>query len=773
MNKNNKTSNLRQQDPFLQREQQRYEKPLPSREWISQVLEQIGVPLTIKKLAKTLSIHRSEFDFFERRIKAMVRDGQAYINRAGNVCTAEKLALIKCKIAAHKDGFGFAIPLNKTGQKDLVLYARQMQGLMNGDIVTVRPSGFDRKGRQEGQVLEIIERANTDVVARVYMEHGVWIAVPEDKRLSGHIILEASAKQPSVQSGQVVVVKITAYPKAHHPAMGVITEILGNYADSGMEIEIAVRKHHLPHVFSDACLTASKKIPKTVRKTDLKNRVDLRDLNLVTIDGETARDFDDAVFAEKIGRNFRLVVAIADVSHYVPEGLAIDIDAYERSTSVYFPRRVIPMLPEALSNGICSLIPEVDRLCMVCDMTITSTGNIKTYQFYPAVMHSKARLTYTQVAQWLESKETHPLEKEINTLHKLYQVLSKKRHQRGAMEFDGQETQMIFNDEGKIERIEPIFRNDAHRLIEECMLCANVCAAEFLLSHQHPALFRSHLGPTTEKLATLQEQLALVGLHLEGGSDPTPKDYAQLFTQLEGRADKTLLQIMLLRSMQQAVYEPNNQGHFGLAYDAYAHFTSPIRRYPDLLVHRAIKAVLHQQTYQPKHSWQEMGIHCSHEERRADEASKDVENWLKTYYMQDKIGEVFEGTISGLTGFGLFIMLDGLYTEGMIHISELGQDYFNFRPEIMAIEGERTKVSFKLGDRVVVKVARADLDNCRVELLLISGGSKGKTARTKTIDSHNTKQKESKKPHQQKNKRAPLKKPIKNNTNKSKKKQAI
>ena len=530
----------------------------------------------------------------------------------------------------------------------------------------------------------------------------------------------------------MVNVAITTYPHKIYPAMGEVVEVLGNYADPGMEIEIALRKHNLPHLFSSECIKVSQKISPTVRKTDLKKRMDLRHLNLVTIDGEDARDFDDAVYVEKKGQNFRLVVAIADVSHYVTDGSAIDVDAYERATSVYFPRKVIPMLPEALSNGICSLMPGVERLCMVCDMEITRTGNMKAYQFYPAVMHSAARLTYTQVAKWLETDEKHDLYHEINALNQLYKVLKKKREVRGAMEFDEQETRMIFNESGKIERIEPVFRNDAHCLIEEFMLSANVCAADFLLKNKHAGLYRNHLGPTEEKLAVLKEQLALVGLTLDGGDEPTPKDYAKLFTQIATRQDKSLLQMMLLRSMRQAQYEPENEGHFGLAYEAYAHFTSPIRRYPDLLVHRAIKAILNEQVYEPIYQWQEMGKHCSQCERRAEEASRDVEKWLKTYYMQDKIGMVLEGTVSGMSSFGLFVMLDNLYIEGMIHISELGQDYYHYRPEVMAIEGERTKVCYKIGDRMVAKVVRADLDTCRVDLLPLTAGENSNKGSKKT-----------------------------------------
>ena len=732
MNKNIKSLNLREKDPFLKREKQRYEHPLPSREWIIELLEQKGVPSKIEVLARELSITEEEYEFFERRLKAMARDGQVLINRRGAVCAADKLDLVKCRVEAHKDGFGFAVPLTPTKDGDFVLYERQMRGIMHGDIVTVRPAGIDRRGRREGTVLDIVERAQSKVVGRFYMDRGVAILEAEDKRLNQSIVLEPdSVAHFKPESGQVIVGEIETYPEQNRPAVAKIIEVLGDYADSGMEIEIAVRKHHLPHQFSEACAKAAKKIPDHVRKSDLKGRVDLRDLPLVTIDGETARDFDDAVFAEKIGRNYRLVVAIADVSHYVRPDDAIDTDAQERSTSVYFPRRVIPMLPENLSNGICSLNPDVERLCMVCDMVITYAGNIKEYRFYPAVMRSHARLTYNQVWDWISDDLDHPHKAQIDTLYKLFKILQKKRFERGAVEFESVETQMLFDNNGKIEKIVPVVRNDAHKLIEECMLAANVCAAEFLMKNKHTALFRNHLGPTPEKLATLREQLGLLGLQLGGGDNPTPKDYATLAEQFKGRPDAELLQVMMLRSMQQAVYEPHCDGHFGLAYEAYAHFTSPIRRYPDLTVHRAIKAVLNQQTYTPNKSWQALGVHTSFCERRADDASRDVENWLKTYYMRDKVGEIFEGKISGMINFGLFVTLDGIHIDGLVHISDLGEDYFNFRPEIMAIEGERSGIRFNMGDKVSVRVARADLDTSKIDLTLISGGSSGKKRRAK------------------------------------------
>ena len=734
MKKNSKNLSLRERDPFLERERQCYESPLPSREWVMTLLEQEKRPLQVAELAEKLSITTGEYDFFERRIKAMARDGQVLINRRGAVCVAKKLALVKCRVEAHKDGFGFAVPLDKQAcQGDFVLHERQMRGLMHGDMVTVRPAGKDYRGRSEGQVLDVLERAHKQVVGRFYWERGVAILAAEDKRLSQPILLEPdsiTALQP--QTGQVVVAEMVSYPDGQRLAVARLTEVLGDYADSGMEIENAVRKHQLPYQFSEACVQAAAKIPDKVRATDRKGRKDLREMPLMTIDGETARDFDDAVYAEKIGRNYRLVVAIADVSHYVRPHDAIDDDAYQRGTSVYFPRRVIPMLPESLSNGICSLNPEVERLCMVCDMVITYAGNVKEYSFYPALMRSHARLTYTQVWDWLEQGGDYPHKKELETLYKLFKVLHKKRQQRGAMEFESVETQMLFDDHGKIERIVPVVRNDAHKLIEECMLAANVCAADFLLQHKHTALFRNHAGPTPEKLLVLRNQLGLLGLSLGGKDNPTPKDYAVLAEKIQGRPDQEVLQTMLLRSMQQAVYEGHNAGHFGLAYEHYAHITSPIRRYPDLMVHRAIKAVLQQKTYAPE-SWEKAGVHTSFTERRADEASRDVENWLKTYYMRDKVGEVFNGKITGVTNFGVFVTLDDIYIEGLVHVSDLGEDYFEYRPEIMAMVGEFSGKRFALGDRVTVKVARADLDTSKIDLVLVGGG--GSKRRKKAVTS--------------------------------------
>src|SRR6185369_5022105 len=516
-------------------------------------------------------------------------------------------------------------------------------------------------------------------------------------------------------------VELVAQPSKHAQPIGRVLEVLGNYTDPGMEIEIALRKFDLPHEFSRKALALAKAMPDEVRAEDIgKDRRDLRHLPFVTIDGETAKDFDDAVHCVREGKGFRLRVAIADVSHYVRHGDALDADAKERGTSVYFPRRVIPMLPEKISNGLCSLNPDVDRLAMVCDMAITPAGKVARYEFYPAVFRSHARLTYTQVWDSLSGGRANA---ELKTLHEVFKVLFQERSRRGAIDFESVETKMEFDARGKIVRIVPVPRNEAHRLIEECMLAANVCAGDFLSSRGQPVLYRVHDVPTPEKVSALRDFLAELGLVLPGGDKPKPKDYAQLLAKIRPRPDHALLQTILLRSMKQAVYTPENLGHFGLAFDAYVHFTSPIRRYPDLLVHRAIKAVLANQKYTGV-DWEELGRHCSETERRADDASRDVESWLKCFYMQDQVGGEFEGTITGVTAFGLFVMLDNFYVDGLVHISELGRDYYRYEANRHLLLGERTGKRYRLADRIKVKLVRVDLETRKIDLVVVEPSEK-------------------------------------------------
>ena len=751
MSKNSqRVAKIRRLDPFYEREKAKYENPLPSREYMMQTLEAAAQPMHESALANKLAINDDERVAFERRIRAMEREGQLMRNRKGALILPNKADLIACRIEGHPDGFGFARPETSVGRDksaDIFLDNRQMEKALHGDRVLVRVTGTDRRGRPEGSIVEVTERANSEVVGRVFDEYGVRYVVPEDRRLHTRIVIAPSSStsteaaapgkrlrkpktsEPVVQPGQVVVAEILEQPGKRTLPVGRIKEVLGNYADPGMEIEIALRKHDLPFEFPKAVLNEAAKLPEeVVVEGDLGKREDLRDLPLVTIDGETAKDFDDAVFAEALpkGKGWRLVVAIADVSHYVRPGSALDIEATARGNSVYFPRRVIPMLPEKLSNGLCSLNPDVDRLAMVCDAQINPEGEVTQYRFYPAVFRSRARLTYNQVWSWLSGEQQpttlvhQAVQPQLQTLYALFKALHAARFKRGAIDFDTVETQMRFNDQGKIEAIVPVIRNDAHRLIEECMLAANVCAADFLEKKKQPGLFRIHGTPAPAKLEALRDFMKEFGLGLEGGDSPTGKDYGKLLDQIRERPDFSLLQTILLRSMQQAIYSPDNIGHFGLSYEYYTHFTSPIRRYPDLLVHRAIKTALKfEKVTLPatEAAWEEIGLHCSATERRADEATRDVEAWLKCYYMQDRIGEVFDGTISGVTAFGAFVTLDQVYVEGLVHISELGSDYFHHDPIRHCLIGERTKQQYRVGDRLRVKLVRADLESNRIDFV--------------------------------------------------------
>lgn len=734
---------LRHTDPHLERERERYEVPLPSREFVLSILKTEGRPMEMGELCHLLGVHADEFPLFARRISSMERDGQLLRNRKGAYILPERASLIAGKVIGHPDGHGFFHP--DDGSRDIFLDQRQMSKVLHGDRVLVRQLGTDYKGRPEGSIVEVTDRANSRIVGRVLVEHGVVMVIPENKRISQDILVPPDKKfsgKNQLQTGQVVMTEIIEQPSKSSKPIGRVVEVIGNYADPGMEIEIALRKHDLPFEFSPAALEDARKVADAVREADWnwhkgQQRRDLRKLSLVTIDGETAKDFDDAVCAEKSGSGWRVVVAIADVSHYVTPESALDQEAMARGNSVYFPRRVIPMLPEKLSNGICSLNPDVERLAMVCDMQVLATGEISAYQFYPAVFCSQARLTYTQVWHWLSGEEVPQDAKHcallphLHVLYELFHALAQARARRGAIDFETTETQMLFNSEGKIENIVPVVRNDAHRIIEECMLAANVCASAFLAEHQQTCLYRIHQGPSEEKLQNLRAFLGELGLQIGGGDDPKAKDYATLLEAVKNRPDAQLLQTVMLRSMKQAMYSPDNVGHFGLAYEHYTHFTSPIRRYPDLLVHRAIKAVLTGEKYKPG-EWEAIGLHCSATERRADEASRDVENWLKTYYMKERIGETFEGTISGVTAFGIFVGLDQVYVEGLVHVSDLGADYFTFDKARHQMIGERTGQRFRLGDRLRVRLIKADLESGKIDFVLVlpeSGKGSGK-ART-------------------------------------------
>jgi len=666
-------------------------------------------------------------------------------------------------VQGHRDGHGFVVRDN--GEPDVYLPPNEMRAVLHKDRVKARIVRSDRRGRPEGRVVEIIERPAQPIIGRLLQESGVWLVAPEDKRYGQDVLIPKGATG-TAKPGQVVVVDLTEPPALFGQPVGRITEVLGEVDDPGMEIEIAVRKYGVPHEFSQACLDEAKALPDKVRPSDKRDRIDLTDVPLVTIDGEDARDFDDAVYCEPArvgrGKGWRLLVAIADVSQYVHTGSGIDIDAYERATSVYFPRRVIPMLPEKLSNGLCSLNPEVDRLCMVCDMLINAKGEIRAYQFYPAVMWSHARFTYTEVAAILantkgpEAARRKALVPHLLDLHDVYRALLGARRTRGAVDFDTTETQIVCDDSGRIEKIVPRTRNDAHRLIEEAMLAANVCSADFIGQGKHPGLFRVHEGPTPEKRELLANYLKAMGVGLSVSDEPLPGEFQAIAEATKDRPDSQQIHTMLLRSMQQAIYTPINSGHFGLAFEAYTHFTSPIRRYPDLLVHRVIKAILGKSRYQlpalptpgeahtklarrlasrvkepsvkPRkataetQAWEAAGLHCSANERRADEASRDVEAWLKCKYMREHLGEEFGGVVSAATSFGIFVTLDAMYVEGLVHITELGGEYFKFDEARQELRGERTGIRYAIGSRVRVQVSRVDLDGRKIDFRLVHEG---------------------------------------------------
>ncbi|MFA7618574.1 MAG: ribonuclease R [Thiohalomonadaceae bacterium] len=719
--------NLPSSDPFAQRESEKYEKPIPSREYILAMLEAKGKPLNREQIARALRLKSpDQLEALRRRLRAMERDGQLIQNRRGDYGIIDKMDLIRGRVIGHPDGFGFLVP--DEGGDDLFLAAREMNAVMHGDRIVARVAGVDRRGRREAAVVEVLERANKQVVGRYFIEQGVGFVEAENKRINQDIIVPPDQTY-GAKPGQFVVVEIMEHPTARREALGRVVEILGDHMAPGMEIDVAIRAHGLPKEWSPLVEAEIADLPLDVSEEAKAGRTDLRDIPLVTIDGDDAMDFDDAVYAEPRGKGWRLIVAIADVSHYVRPGTALDAEAVSRGNSVYFPGRVVPMLPEVLSNGLCSINPNVDRLCMACDMEVNGQGKLVGYRFYPAVMRSHARLTYTKVAAMLVDGDAALREQygavlpHLETLYALYKALHARRCKRGAIDFETTETRIVFGAGKKIEAIVPVVRNDAHRLIEECMLLANVAAADFLADAGVPVLYRVHEGPTEAKLTDLREFLKELGLKLGGGDAPEPKHYAALLQQVGERPDAHLIQTVLLRSLSQAVYSPDNAGHFGLAFEAYTHFTSPIRRYPDLLVHRAIRHVLAGGTPEGfrygRSEMEALGEQCSNTERRADEASRDAVDWLKCEYMTDRVGEEYEGIITGVTGFGIFVELKDIYVEGLVHVTGLGEDYFHFEPAAHRLVGERTRKIFRLADKVRVRVVRVSLDDRKIDFELV------------------------------------------------------
>lgn len=710
------------QDRFADREAQNYENPIASREFILELLQERARPITERQLSQELNLSSAEQkEALRRRLKAMVRDGQLLLNRRGAYGIAEKMELIKGRVIGHKDGFGFLIP--DDGSEDLFLSARQMRSVFPEDEVLARISGIDHKGRKEGTIVDVLQRHTHELVGRFFKESGIAFLKPSNQRITQDIAIDLE-KSEKAESGQMVVVTLLEQPTLRSRAIGKVVTILGDHMAPGMEIDVAIRNHELPHEWPKPVLKEADKISLVVNDRLLANRLDLRECAFVTIDGEDAKDFDDAVYCEKRKNGWILYVAIADVSHYVLPHSALDKEALNRGNSVYFPGCVIPMLPEILSNELCSLKPKVDRLSIICEMHINTAGKITRYQFHEGVIRSKARLTYTEVYEMMQQGQSTAhadIFPHLEELFILYPILHKARKKRGAIDFDLPEPRIIFGVGRKIEQIVSSPRNDAHRLIEECMLCANICAAKFLTKQNLSGLFRIHEGPAEQKLKDLHKFLAELGLKLPGSVTPTPKDYAALLSRVVEREDAHLIQTVLLRSLSQAIYSPDNKGHFGLAYETYTHFTSPIRRYPDLIVHRLIRDHLRgvklpeeMTAYLTK-----MGDHCSMTERRADEATREVVDWLKCEYMMEKVGEEFKGVITGVTHFGLFIELSDVFVEGLVHISMLRNDYYHFDPIKHSLLGERTGKRYRLGDVQHIKVVRVDLDQREIDLMLV------------------------------------------------------
>lgn len=718
-------------DPQAELEAQRYENPIASRQFILQVLEEAGEPVSFDTIAKKSNIEESEQKrALHKRLNAMERDGQLICNRKGRYCLVDATDLKRGKVIAHRDGYGY-LALEEGGD-DWYLSPREMHSVFHGDKVLARVKKVDRRGRTEGAIVEILDGSTNHVVGRLFEESGMLFVSSEDPRILHDLIISPDDTL-GAETGQVVVAEIVQRPKKNRHAHGIITEVLGDHLSAGMEIEIAIRNHQIPHEWPKAVNAEVTDLPVEVSDKDWQGRVDLRQLPLVTIDGADARDFDDAVYCEKQAKGgWKLWVAIADVSHYVRPESALDKEAIERGNSVYFPEYVVPMLPEILSNGLCSLNPEVDRLCMVSEMELDAEGNVTDSQFYPAVMHSHARFTYDKVWAILSGDEALRQEyaervSELEVLYELFKARLARKNDRGAIEFETTETQIVFDENRKIKDIVASHRNDAHKIIEECMICANVAAAQFIEQSKLPGIFRIHEGPSEERLEKFRAFLGELGVFLFGGDKPEPKHYRELHDAIKERPDYELIQTMMLRSMMQAVYSPENEGHFGLAFDSYTHFTSPIRRYPDLLVHRIIKALLKTSELTGteggrKYNEQELvqlAEHSSMTERRADLATRDVVDWLKCEYMLTRVGDEYWGTVSSVTSFGIFIALDELYVEGLVHISELGDDYYHFDATKMRLVGERTHQTFRVGDRVKIKVSQVDLDQRNIDFELL------------------------------------------------------
>jgi ribonuclease R len=700
----------------------------PDRNEILDLLEQQGRPLKRRDIVRLLNVTGEDsLEILRRRLRAMLRDGQLVKNRRNAYGLPARMDLVAGRISAHRDGFGFV--MLDDGGSDLYLSPRHMRGVLHGDRVLAAVIGLDARGRREGVVREVLERAHTRIVGRFVEESGVALVVPDDSRINQDVLIPLK-DTGGARPGQVVVAEIMQQPGPRQPPLGRVVEILGKSGAPGMATEIAIRNFDLPHEWPDGVEAEAEAFGDSVPEAMVEGRRDLRNLPLVTIDGADARDFDDAVFAQRRKNGWRLVVAIADVSSYVKPATPLDLEAEDRATSVYFPGRVIPMLPEALSNGLCSLKPEEDRLSLVCDMSVNDSGKVTRSRFDAAVIRSHARLTYQQVWDWIVSGEPEirpgavGVSASLKDLYGLFKALRKARTRRGAIDFESTEVQFHFDERGAVADILPYERNDAHLLIEECMITANVEAAQFLLRHRLPGPFRSHEVPPTDKLTALEEFLRGVGIKVPWRGRPHPRDFEALVQQVKGRDDQHLIMAVLLRSQSLATYQASNSGHFGLALEAYAHFTSPIRRYPDLLVHRAIHHVLNERSAKgyavPRDRMDKLAEQCSHRSRRAEEAEREVNDRLKAYFMEQHIGDEFDGQVTGVTSFGLFVELRRNHVNGLVHITSLPNDYYHFDPVVHRLTGDRSGRVYQLAQKVKVRVMAVNVDERKIDFELVT-----------------------------------------------------
>ena len=717
------------QGPFLTREQAKYDNPVPSREFILAHMQNRTKPARFNELCEELAVQDEEREIgLKRRLRAMERDGQIFFNKHKCYCIIDESELVKGKVIGHRDGFGF-LEL-EAGGKDWFIPKHQMKTVLHGDVVLAKPASKGRGGKCDARIVRVIDGQRAPIVGRYFVDHGMALVIPEDPRITQNIMILPGSEK-GARHNQMVQVEITQRPSPRMDAVAKVIEVIGDHMAPGMEIEVALRNHDIPYVWPKEVEAQVAPLADEVEESAKLGRVDLRDLPLLTIDGEDARDFDDAVYCEpKKSGGWRLWVAIADVSHYVPKDSALDEEAINRGNSVYFPEQVVPMLPRVLSNGLCSLNPKVDRLCLVAEMTISEAGRLSGYKFYEAVMNSHARMTYTQVSAILKGDEqqiaaSQNVVPHLQNLYQMYFALKSARQNRGAIEFETVEPKFVFNAHRKIEAVTTIERNDAHKLIEECMILANVSAARLLEKHEASALYRVHDEPDPEKLSNFRKFLGELGIENPLPEEPSPKEITQCIEKLGKRPEVELIQVMLLRSMKQAVYQSGNIGHFGLSLPAYAHFTSPIRRYPDLVVHRAIKGVIKAQGQQTSGDYvynpdevNQLGELCSKTERRADDATREVADWLKCEFMQDHVGDEFTGVISSVTSFGLFIRLDELYIDGLIHITSLTNDFFQFDGAKHLLVGENSKKVYRLGDKVRVSVVSVSLEQRRINLIL-------------------------------------------------------